>query len=495
MNSRRFFTYGLIFFAIFVLIIGVSADIYSVDLVSPGNDTWTSGDNNTIDFTFNYTGNTSTASCTLYIDNIASGTNSSVSNNTNTIIKANHSIGDGNRYWNVTCNDNFETMTSPTWLLKVDTQAPTIVSIKPTSGDTVYNKNISFNVTDAGIGVNRSSINVTINGNPSAVFSPDNNCSYNGKNVSCSYIETGIVGGTNTLVINARDNLSHLDTETITFDLGGDLIVTPDKTRIDVKTPTDINITVRITNAVENATVTLTGCGVTADPDITQNTSAGGWVVFYNVTAQFSGIIYVTAVKGTDTGTAEIQVGTGRRPRRYFDINVSGNNTVNEVVTITVLDRTRQDPVDDAEVDVFLNGKKVAYGLTDDNGVFEFTPTEEGDYLITVDKHNYRHEEFSITVSGGEVTTTTSTTTSTTTTTEATTTTTSSTTTTTTTTTTSTTRTTTTTTTSTTRTTTTTIPAEAPGGIPWLWIVVIIVIIIIVIYLSLIHISEPTRPY
>jgi len=294
------------------------------------------------------------------------------------------------------------------------------------------------------------------------------------------------VGGTNTLVINARDNLSHLDTETITFDLGGDLIVTPDKTRIDVKTPTDINITVRITNAVENATVTLTGCGVTADPDITQNTSAGGWVVFYNVTAQYPGIITVTAVKGTDTGTAEIQVGTGRRPRRYFDINVSGNNTVNEVVTITVLDRTRQDPVDDAEVDVFLNGKKVAYGLTDDNGVFEFTPTEEGDYLITVDKHNYRHDELSITVSGGAVTTTTTTTTSTTTTTEATTTTTSSTTT--------TTRTTTTmaptttvapTTTMAPTTTvapTTTIPAEAPGGIPWLWIVVIIVIIIIVIY-------------
>ena len=251
--------------------------------------------------------------------------------------------------------------------------------------------------------------------------------------------------------------------------------VTPEQ--IDVKTPTDINVSL----STNNTDVTLSGCGY---GPVTKSTSgANKYVVFTGVIAQYPGIIYVTAVNATNaTGTAEIQVGSGRRPRRYFDINVSGNNTVNEVVTITVLDRTRQDPIDDAEVDVFLNGKKVAYGLTDDNGVFEFTPTEGGDYLITIDKHNYRREEFSITVSGGEVTTTTTTTTSTTTTTEATTTTTSSsTTTTTTTTTTSTTRTTTTTTTSTTRT-TTTIPAEAPGGIPWLWIVVIIVIIIIVIY-------------
>jgi len=253
--------------------------------------------------------------------------------------------------------------------------------------------------------------------------------------------------------------------------------VTPEQ--IDVKTPTDINVSLSTTDT----NVTLSGCGFSAGPI---NSTSDDYVVFNNVIAQYPGIIYVTANSGTDTGSAEIQVGSGRRPRRYFDINVSGNNTVNEVVTITVLDRTRQDPVDDAEVDVFLNGKKVAYGLTDDNGVFEFTPTEEGDYLITVDKHNYRHDELSITVSGGAVTTTTTTTTSTTTTTEATTTTTSSTTT--------TTRTTTTmaptttvapTTTMAPTTTvapTTTIPAEAPGGIPWLWIVVIIVIIIIVIY-------------
>jgi len=255
-----------------------------------------------------------------------------------------------------------------------------------------------------------------------------------------------------------------------------------DLTRIDVKTPTDINITVNSNETV----ITLSGCDVSSSNGTSQNTSGNTWFLFENVLAQYPGYITVTANNGTDTGTAEIQVGTGRRPRRYFDISVSGNNTVNEVVTITVLDRTRQDPIDDAEVDVFLNGKKVAYGLTDDNGVFEFTPTEEGDYLITVDKHNYRHDELSITVSGGAVTTTTTTTTSTTTTTEATTTTTSSTTT--------TTRTTTTmaptttvapTTTMAPTTTvapTTTIPAEAPGGIPWLWIVVIIVIIIIVIY-------------
>jgi thiol-disulfide isomerase/thioredoxin len=69
-----------------------------------------------------------------------------------------------------------------------------------------------------------------------------------------------------------------------------------------------------------------------------------------------------------------------------------------ELITITVLDRTREDPLEDVEVDVFLGTRKIEYGLTDDDGIFEFTPPEAGTYSVELSKSSYRPEELSITV-------------------------------------------------------------------------------------------------
>ncbi len=245
--------------------------------------------------------------------------------------------------------------------------------------------------------------------------------------------------------------------------------------QIDVKTPTTINVTLS-TNFTD---VTLSGCGVSDGP----TASGGDKYVVFTVTADFSGTLYITADNGTDTGYAEIQVGSGRRPRRYMTATyVPEEPKPGESITLYVADRTRKDSLDDVEVDVFLNNKKVDYGLTDNDGLFEFTPEKEGTYLVTLDKHNYRHDEFSITVSGEAVTTTTTTTVAPTTT-EAPTTTVAPTT---------TEAPTTTVAPTTTEAPTTTVApttTEAPtttvaaaGGIPWLWIIVIIVIIVIVVY-------------
>ncbi len=265
--------------------------------------------------------------------------------------------------------------------------------------------------------------------------------------------------------------------------IGGASAVTPKDSagntlsQIDVKTPTTINVTL----SANATTVTLSGCGVSLGPTAS---GADTWVNFPNVVAQYSGTLYISATGG-ENGSASISCGTGRRPRRYIESSYEpAKPGVNEVVKIIVKDRTREDPLDDVEVDVYLGNKKIAYGLTDDKGLFEFTPNAEGSYLVTLDKHNYRHDEFSITVAGVAATTTT--TTAVTTTTKAATTTTEATTTTTTTRITTTTKATTTTTVAQTTTTvapatTTTQPAE-PSGIPWLWVIVIIVIIIVVVY-------------
>ncbi len=50
----------------------------------------------------------------------------------------------------------------------------------------------------------------------------------------------------------------------------------------------------------------------------------------------------------------------------------------------------------DADVDVYIGRRKVAYGRTDREGIFEFTPEEVGDYYIKVSKSKYYDEERTI---------------------------------------------------------------------------------------------------
>lgn len=233
-----------------------------------------------------------------------------------------------------------------------------------------------------------------------------------------------------------------------------------------------------------NVSVTVIGCGV---DNKTKTGEDSNWVAV-NVTPNAAGVIDVEAsffnneTNEIETDSATIQVGKRTASRRTMVYSWTPKAPVaNADVVITVLDKTRLDPVDDVQVDVSLNKKKVAYGITGDDGKFTFKPTTEGTYEVTLTKSNYRQEKFSINVVGQATTTTTlatTTSTSTTTTTSSTTTTTKATTT--------TKKTTTTTqavTTTTQPTTTSTQPAApAAGGMDWLWIIVVIIIIVAVVY-------------
>ena len=75
-----------------------------VTLASPGNGTQST--NSTPIFTFNYVDSlSSTASCTLFVNGAAFGTNGSVANTTNTAIIANASLISGSNIWYVNCTD------------------------------------------------------------------------------------------------------------------------------------------------------------------------------------------------------------------------------------------------------------------------------------------------------------------------------------------------------------------------------------------------------
>jgi hypothetical protein len=251
--------------------------------------------------------------------------------------------------------------------------------------------------------------------------------------------------------------------------------VVPNVTRINVDQTYSINVTL----GTNLTTVTMGGAGYAATTLPTLGSNK--WVVFNNVKATMAGTIFVSANKSADTGSATIQAGSSRRARRYMTTNVTpAAPAINSDVTIAAFDKTTKKPLDDLEVDVFLKGAKVAYGVMGTSGKFTFKPTAGGTYDVTLTKSSYYSVNLKINVASVATTTTTTlapTTTkaTTTTTTEATTPTTKATT---------TTRKTTTTeaVTTTTMPATTTTMAQAGGGLPWMWIAVIVVIIVVVVY-------------
>ena len=125
-----------------VLLAGTAFGLVStVSLFSPGNDTWSSQGAvaATINFTFNYTGNTTSASCELLIDGAGYGINAAALNNTNALIPNNATISEGTRYWNITCTDSYSSaLTSATRILKVDRTPPNITFLGLADPDFFY---------------------------------------------------------------------------------------------------------------------------------------------------------------------------------------------------------------------------------------------------------------------------------------------------------------------------------------------------------------------
>ena len=173
----------LLFFVLLPVLYVFAAGIDSVSLVSPGNDTLSSQDNDTITFTFNFTGDNATASCVIYVTNstsdfVAVGENTTVLNVTNTDIQSNASISEGVRQWYVNCT-NSTTIQSAIWTLNVDLTNPVVNIIIP--GNTTYasDPELNFSYTET----NNDSCWYSINGAANVTLAT---CNTNGTTLASS---------------------------------------------------------------------------------------------------------------------------------------------------------------------------------------------------------------------------------------------------------------------------------------------------------------------
>ncbi len=79
---------------------------HTVYLVSPANNSYTSQNNDTLQFVYNHTGTlTGTVNCTLLLDGAAVNYTAAVSANTNTAVYSNQTIAEGAHNWWVNCTN------------------------------------------------------------------------------------------------------------------------------------------------------------------------------------------------------------------------------------------------------------------------------------------------------------------------------------------------------------------------------------------------------
>ncbi|MBN2422477.1 hypothetical protein JXB41_04580 [Candidatus Woesearchaeota archaeon] len=144
---------GIVFSGILVLMFILYlflAKALSVTLVSPGNNTWTNGTNNTIGFEFYYTGNASDMSCGLFFDDTGHGKNDTALNNTVTSLHANNTLSEGHHSWLVNCSNLSVSAVSSSYNITIDRTAPYLVLVSPPEGSLINISSIDFvfNVSD-----------------------------------------------------------------------------------------------------------------------------------------------------------------------------------------------------------------------------------------------------------------------------------------------------------------------------------------------------------
>lgn len=86
------------------------------------------------------------------------------------------------------------------------------------------------------------------------------------------------------------------------------------------------------------------------------------------------------------------------RQHRYRMLLDIPEGCVNEVMYVTATNEVNERLVDDADVDIFFNNKKVFNLQTNDTGVASFTPKKAGSYFIQVDADGYLRAETTIDV-------------------------------------------------------------------------------------------------
>ena len=131
--------------------INVDTALPVVTLNSPANGANTS--DSTPDFNFTYIdAQAASASCTLFVDSVAKGTNSATLNSTATVITSNATLTDGARSWYVNCTDyagNVGQSTART--INIDTVLPVVALNSPANNTNTSDNtpDINFTVTNA----------------------------------------------------------------------------------------------------------------------------------------------------------------------------------------------------------------------------------------------------------------------------------------------------------------------------------------------------------
>jgi len=131
--------------------INVDTALPVVTLNSPANNANTS--DSTPDFNFTYIdAQAASASCTLFVDSVAKGTNSATLNSTATVITSNATLTDGARSWYVNCTDyagNVGQSTART--INIDTVLPVVALNSPANNTNTSDNtpDINFTVTNA----------------------------------------------------------------------------------------------------------------------------------------------------------------------------------------------------------------------------------------------------------------------------------------------------------------------------------------------------------
>jgi hypothetical protein len=127
-------------------------------------------------------------------------------------------------------------------------------------------------------------------------------------------------------------------------------------------------------------------------------------------TKSFSGTVdYGGSTNPAIYGRNQVSITKKSSSNDEFLVTLPAQAYANSAVTVKVADSDSKKAVAKAGVDIFLgsgnSGKKVAYGMTDANGTFTFTPVEAGTYTVYVDMSRYKEAKETLTVKAGTPTT------------------------------------------------------------------------------------------
>lgn len=212
----------IIMFAI-LLASFASATISSVTLSAPDNGTWIPDTMPLFSFTGVTTLNT-TISCLVTADGSSVGINATTENSTMTTIPSNTSFSEGSIFWNVTCTDANNSLTSNTFEVQIDETDPEGQILTPSDNAWITDTTpeISFNMTDNLASVINYTLYVDGNADLNDSDSPDTTIYFNTSSLS---------QGTHTVLASLVDEAyNNYNTSTISF-------------TVDTSAPSIVNIT------------------------------------------------------------------------------------------------------------------------------------------------------------------------------------------------------------------------------------------------------------